>query len=725
MKECFRCISNNKMLKKNIYTYLTRLTKDLLLSVKLLQREGIRAFISRIYWYLKGYRLVEDIPSGLSERKHKHFRKKKPLIFPNSDFPVVSIIIPVFNQWDYTYDCLHSILDHTQKVNYEVMIADDVSSDETRNLSKYAHNVRIIRNESNLGFLKNVNRAATFARGKYLFLLNNDTQVTENWLGPIVELMEKDAKVGLVGSKLIFANGKLQEAGGIIFQNGSGWNYGRMNNPDLPEFNYLKEVDYCSGAGICVRKDLWDRLGGFDERYAPAYYEDTDLAFAIRDIGYKVVYQPRSMIFHFEGISHGRDINSGVKKKQAENRLVFVEKWQKVLSEAHSAGPGELFTARDRSQGKKTLVMVDHYIPKPDQDAGSRSTYQYLMLFCQMGLNVKFIPDNFYKDEKYLDPLEQAGIEVLYGAHYRDSIFDWLKQNNQFIDFIYLSRPNISIKYIDFVKQHLRAKVIYQPHDLHFLRMTREYEVTRNLKALSDSVGWKKIESEIFKTADINLTFSTLEQTVIKESFNVQNCEVVPLFLYDKFESVLYEPDKREGILFVGGFNHPPNIDAVMWFLNDILPHVHFEIPDLIFHLVGSNIPESIINMKSTNILIHGYLTDPELYTIYQNVRLVVLPLRFGAGVKGKLLESMYFGVPLVATSIALEGIEGIQELLSPKDNARDFIDEIINIYQNQKYASDLSMSLRRFIEDHYSVQAGKLKLESILSRMSGLDLII
>lgn len=222
---------------------------------------------------------------------------------------------------------------NTLDVEYEIIIADDVSNDETIKIKDYVQNITVIRNEKNLGFLLNCNNAAKYARGEYLHFLNNDTQVEENWLSSLVQLIESDEKIGMVGSKLVYPDGRQQEAGGIIWNDASGWNFGRLDDPSKPEYNYVREVDYISGASILLSKKLWLEIGGFDERYVPAYYEDSDLAFEVRNHGYKVMFQPKSVVVHFEGISHGTDTNTGIKSYQIKNKEKFIEKWKDELKE--------------------------------------------------------------------------------------------------------------------------------------------------------------------------------------------------------------------------------------------------------------------------------------------------------------------------------------------------------------------------------------------------------
>ena len=430
-------------------------------------------------------RNLRDGDFNIGEIYREHGRLK----FEQVENPTVSIIIPVYNQIHYTYACLLSILEHTKDVSYEVIIADDVSTDATEHLSEYAEGLVICRNSTNQGFLRNCNNAARHARGKYVMFLNNDTQVRENWLSSLVQLIESDPSIGMVGSKLVYPDGRLQEAGGIIWSDGSGWNYGRLDNPDKPEYNYVKDVDYISGAAILLSNELWNQIGGFDPRFAPAYCEDSDLAFEVRKAGYRVVYQPKSKVIHFEGISNGTDVQgTGLKRYQVANSRKLKEKWaDEFAKQCENDGNPDPFRARERSMGKPIILVVDHYVPTYDKDAGSKTTYQYLKMFLKKGYVVKFLGDNFMNEEPYTSELEQMGIEVLYGPEYQVKIWDWLRDHGDDIAVAYLNRPHIASKYIDYILDNTDIKVIYYGHDLHWLRESREYQITKDPKIREDA----------------------------------------------------------------------------------------------------------------------------------------------------------------------------------------------------------------------------------------------
>jgi GT2 family glycosyltransferase len=224
----------------------------------------------------------------------------------------------------------------------EIIVVDDASTDETltalKRWTQADQRIRVVRNEQNKGFIGSCNAGAGAAHGEMLVFLNNDTLPQPGWLPPLLRILRERPDAGAVGGKLIYPDGTLQEAGGIVFADGSGCNFGRNDkSSNAPLYNFLREVDYCSGALLATPRALFHSLGGFDTRFAPAYYEDTDYCFSLREAGHKVYYQPESVIIHFEGVSSGTDVKSGVKSFQAVNRVKFVEKWQHVLKRQPAA----------------------------------------------------------------------------------------------------------------------------------------------------------------------------------------------------------------------------------------------------------------------------------------------------------------------------------------------------------------------------------------------------
>ncbi len=657
---------------------------------------------------------VTEIKNGSAEGKSVEDYEK--LEFKEFKKPTVSIIVPVYNQFEYTYQCLKSIKEQSGDVSYEIIIADDCSTDITSQIKKIAGGIRVIRNKENLRFLKNCNNAAKHAKGEFILFLNNDTQVQENWLNPLIKIMRDDEKAGMVGSKLIYPDGWLQEAGGIVWNDASAWNYGNRKNPDDPEFNYVRETDYISGAAIMIRTSLWKEIGGFDERFAPAYYEDTDLAFEVRKHGFKVIYQPLSVVVHFEGISNGTDVNEGQKAYQVENCKKFFEKWKDVLEKDHFPNAENVFLAKDRSRFKKQMLVVDHYVPHYDQDAGGKCTYMYLLLMVKMGFKVTFIGDNFYKHEPYTTELNQKGIEVLYGNYYYNNWEEWLKNNLHYFDYVYLQRPHISVKYIDLVKQYGRAKVFYFAHDLHHVREMREYELTHDPEKLESANKWKDIEYDLFSKADVGHVVGSYEQGVMQKVFPDKPIRNIPLYIYEDIPTDINKDfDKRKDILFVGGFGHPPNADAVLWFAENVFPKILAKIPDIKWHVVGGKVPDKVQALNSEHILIEGFLSDEELHKLYRSCKLAVVPLRYGAGVKGKVVEAAYFQIPMVTTPIGAEGIDsGVGSMLVYED-PDIMAQEICNLYLDGAKLREMSDCGKKLIEKYYTLEEAERVLRQDL----------
>ena len=643
------------------------------------------------------------------------------LELPYFDYPLVSIIIPVFNAWEMNYPCIESIIGNTVGVAYEVILADDCSTDITRECSDIIKNIVHIRNEKNLGFLNNCNNAAKFAKGKHILFLNNDTRVRPNWLSPLVKLIESDDIIGMVGAKLIYPDGRLQEAGGIIWDDASGWNYGHSQNPELPEYNYVKEVDYISGAAILIRKHLWDQVGGFDKHFTPAYCEDSDLAFMLRKKGYKVMYQPLSEVIHYEGYSHGTDSSPVdnvpvIKSYQIINRQKLYEKWQPVLAKDHFPNAQNVFKARDKSKFKKTILVIDHYVPHFDKDAGSKTTFQYLELFASLGLNIKFLGDNFFKHEPYTTALQQMGIEVLYGVWYRDHWKQWIKDNKDNIDFVYINRPHISIKYIDFIKEFTKATILYYGHDLHFLREEMQHRIQKDPALLESAAKWKKTEMYLFENSDIILTPSEDEKNIISSLSPSYRVETILPYFFKKQATAITDFSERNHILFVGGFGHTPNLDAVEWFSREVWPLVTQKISKVKFVVVGSNPPESIMKLQSDSIEIKGFVSESELQAAYKNSRLVVVPLRYGAGVKGKTVEAMNFGLPIVSTSFGVEGMPGdSSSFIHPHNEHEDFANEVIRLYNNINLLKKISAEEANYINTYFTHDAAAIKMKAML----------
>lgn len=627
------------------------------------------------------------------------------LRFNDPDAPVVSVVIPVYNNWKFTEACLRSIRRSSdESTPFEVLVADDCSTDNTREKLADIQGVRVIANEINLGFLMNCNNAVKHARGRYVVLLNNDTEVSKNWLKLMLDVFANFDRVGVVAGKLIYPDGRVQEAGGVMMKNGWGHPYGRLQDPAKYEFNYVKEVDCAIGACLMIDRELFLKIGGFDERYAPAHYEEFDFEFSVRAAGFRVMYQPAAEIIHHESVSGGQDFRD---KQSAKNHKKFIQKWAAELPKRPDSD-AELYLARDLSVDRKRILIVEDMVPQHDKHAGAVTIFQYVRLLRDLGFKVVYFPDNLCPTQPYTMDLQQLGVEVVYG---NIDFKGWFTEYGAIFDYCWLCRPDVAIKYLDIIKEKSSARLLYYTHDLHFLREFRRHELEGGEWHLKESKRLKEMELEIFRRVDVVLTPSADEKTIIHELWPPARVLAIPAYMYDAGD--LYSSSRaslskdRKDILFLGGYGHVPNVDAVLWFVREVLPIVREQLPGVVFHIAGSNPPDEIKNLEGPGVRVRGYVSD--LTQFFGDFRVFVAPLRYGAGVKGKIVTSLQCGVPVVTTSIGNEGlnlVHGEQALIG--DSPADLADHICRLYQDEHLWVRLAAEGREFIRSRFSIDSAR-----------------
>ena len=671
-----------------------------------LQRRGLGATVQRIGEELRGPAEVTAPAPWLPENA-----PFTPFAVPRAETSIASIVVPAFNHFEHTLTCLRALTACGDATPFEVIVVDDASSDETEQRLAEIEGIRVQRNAENLGFIGACNAGAALARGDYLVFLNNDTAVQAGWLDALIGTFDAQPAAGLVGAKLVYPDGRLQEAGGIVFDDGSGWNYGRFEDPAAPAYNHLREADYCSGAAIALPRALFERLGGFDAHYAPAYYEDTDLAMKVREQGLKIFYQPAATVVHFEGVTSGTDEGSGIKANQVVNREKFLERWREKLA-AHPAPGADIRRACEHRANKRVLV-IDACTPMPDRDSGSLRMLNLLTLLREEGCAVSFFADNLLHDGRYTEALQQLGAQVWWNPWIRD-VPSWFAEHGAQFDVIVASRHYVADNYLALARRHAsKARFVFDTVDLHYLREQREAELADDPALHRTADQTRERELKLIRAADLTLVVSPVEKELLAREAPGAAVEVLSNVHHVKSERAGF--DARRDLVFVGGFRHPPNVDAATWMAREIFPLIRAKREDIELHLIGGNVTDAVQELDALpGVRVHGHVPDLDPYM--DGCRIALAPLRYGAGVKGKVNLSMAHGQPVVATPAAVEGMhlrDGVDVLEAAEPQA--FADAVLRLYDDRELWETLARHGVENVERHFSFDAAREVLRRVL----------
>lgn len=633
-----------------------------------------------------------------------------PFAVPASDAPRASIIIPVYGQSAHTVNCLRALAAHPPSVACEIIVVDDGSPDQTAQWMPQISGLRYHRRVHNGGFIAACNDGAALANGEYLVFLNNDTIPQPGWLDALLSTFAIHPDAGLVGAQLLYPDGRLQEAGGVVFADGSAWNYGRFDAPEDPRFASVRDADYCSGAALAIPRELFQLIGGFDTRYAPAYYEDTDLAFSVRARGHRVLYQPAARVVHLEGITSGTDTGGGVKAYQVRNREIFADKWRQAL--ALQRQPDELPLIEAQPRGKRQVLILDAATPQPDRDSASLRLLNLMRLLQQEGAHVVFVPADLRYENQHTDTLRAHGIETWH-APFATSLPLWLKQHGPRFDVIALCRHYIASELLPWTRKHApQASLVFDTVDLHYLRETRGADIDGDNKLRQAALKTRRRELALIEACDITLVVSPAEQSLLASDAPQARVEVLSN-LHEIAGSGLPFAQRRD-LVFVGGFRHPPNVDAVRWFVDAVFPLIRAQLPDVEFHCIGSDPPDSVLALaRQPGVRIHGYVPDVAPYM--DSCRIALAPLRFGAGVKGKINLSMAHGQPVVATSCAAEGMhlrDGWDVLIA--DDPAAYAAAVVALYRDEVRWNHMAGNGLDNVRRHFSLDAARAAVRRV-----------
>jgi GT2 family glycosyltransferase/SAM-dependent methyltransferase/glycosyltransferase involved in cell wall biosynthesis len=588
------------------------------------------------------------------------------VVFPEFSEPRVSLVIPLHSGARLTAACLESVIDHTGETAYEVILIDDGADRETKALLANVHGARILVNETNIGYLRSVKRGADEARGEWLVLCNNDIEVREGWLDAMLDCGDRSPDVAVVTPKYLYPNGSLNEAGGIIWPDGTGMNYGRGYDPSLFHYEFTREVDYGSAAALLVRTSFWHDAGGFDERFAPMYYEDTDLCFQARERGLRVMYEPRAIVVHLEGGTAGTDASAGHKRFQEINRAKFVEKWGPRLAEQTVPGLLDPREASNRARGPRVLI-VDHRVPRWDMDSGSLRMKGMIDELLALGCRITLLPEDVRRSVPYGPELQRLGVEV-----WHDDInpIGELEAIGPELSLVIVCRPHTSSRWLDIIREVApSASVVYDTVDLHWLRESRKGSATDPMASPgSKAAALREIELALIRASDATLVVTKEERALVEADVPGAVVWVAPNV--NPVRDHVPPVSGRAGVVFVGGFEHPPNTDAVVRIVRRVMPIVWRRLGPVPVTVVGSSAPPEVRDLASTDVEIAGWI--PAVDPVLDRARVMLAPLSWGAGLKGKVTQALAAGLPVVTTSIGAEGLDAAdgEQLLIADDDA-------------------------------------------------------
>ncbi len=602
--------------------------------------------------------------------------------FPFVDRPNVSIIVVVRNRVWNTMECLGALRAQARESDsYEVIAVDDGSSNRSFRILSRVPGLVVLRSDRALGSMASYNCGAAAARGEYLVCLDEDARMTPGCLDALAQTFRDFPRAGLAGAKLVLPDARLLEAGASVWRDGRGDSYGRSGDAGHPSYNFAREVDWCSAGCLMITRAMFCGLGGFDPTYESRAAATIDLAMRIRQSGRRVIYQPLASV-----VQHERPGKLAPETSEPEKLCAarLRERWHEAIASHPEApsGPIRLVSAAGLAIGQ--VLVIDHRLPTADRDSGSFRMIELIRAIKRRGHHVAFIPDNWGVFSPYLEDLERIGVEVVCPPFY-NSPHDFLKQHGRQFRLAIISRADVAARNMAAVRQLApQARIVFDTVDLCFLREERQARIGGDPDLHAVASSRKEQELRLARQADVTLVVSPIEKAVLEAECGPEVDVRILSNIHPAVEGQRPDHDERQTIVFIGGFEHAPNVDAVLFFAQEIFPRIQELIPEAVFQVVGPSPTPEICALASPSIHILGFVAD--VRPIFDNARVSVAPLRFGAGVKGKVNQSMSFGVPTIVTSIAAEGMYLTDELDAMiADVPERFADAVVRLWTSSE----------------------------------------
>ncbi len=600
------------------------------------------------------------------------------------DRPQVSVIVVMFNQAGLSRLCLEALA-ASEGVSFESLLVDNGSSDRIPELLRRVDGAKILRPGSNLGFLRAVNQAAGQALGRYLLLLNNDALVEPSTLARAVARLELEPSAGAVGGPILLWGGSLQEAGSIIWNDGSCLGYGRGGDPGLPSYRYQRDVDYCSGAFLMTRRALFDEMGRFDEAFAPAYYEESDFCARLWEQGHRVVYDPDVRVRHFEFAS---ETESGQAiELQRRNRELFVQRHGDFLAARLAPATAAIPLARQRVHGDGLRVLViDDRVPLPWLGQGYPRAASMVGTLARLGHAVTHYPLQFPQEnwEDVHKALPQT-VEVMLNLGL-PGLAGFLDERASLYDCVVVSRPHNMGMLRTVLQQDRRrlagARVVYDAEAMFSVRDIEKARLDGTPLGPAEQQARIAEELALAEGADCVLAVSDLEAQHYRTA-GFSDVKVLGHALESSPDTPGFHV--RSGFLFMGALtaDDTPNSDSVVWFVREVWPLIVQAMgTDAVFHIVGECTAPSVRALEGLGIIIHGRVAD--LTSVLDTARVFVVPTRYAAGIPHKAHEAAARGLPMVVSSLIARQLGWTNGEVVVADDAAAFADGCLDMHADE-----------------------------------------
>lgn len=670
--------------------------------------------------------------SAKTIESREYFRKKAHFMLPvvahqKLDFsyegrPDISVIMLVKNHLAVTLTALASL-----RANYsgkiQLLIGDNYSTDDTRLIQNSLISVRVTRFAYNFGYGRACNYLIEQVDAPITVFLNNDIYLYPNAISVLCKHLLSKADIGAVGGKIIHPDGNLQEAGSMIWRDGTTGGYLRGQDPLIAEANFVRNVDYCSTAMMAIRTSLLQQLNGFSPIYFPAYFEDTDLCVRILKAGYRVVYHPDAVVEHMEYASSDPIVSSGLIRR---NHGKFAKEHQEFLRFQHPRHSDNVVIARQRSGKEKRILFIEDRVPLRRLGSGYVRSNDIIHQMAKLGYQVTVYPINNNYPHLYqiYSDLPET-VEILYDKTI-DNIRDFFLERAGYYDAIWIGRTHNLHRILPMMGEANR----YIPQDC--LVLDTEVIAAPRTLLRNKVLGLTDEKEETLEDALENeLSCARHCQTMVTvnkiDAAYARQAGFDKVAMLGHMMSVRPTPKKweeRTGILFVGALHDSlsPNFDSLQWFMNVVLPILVKEMgSDFTLTIAGYVHPSVDMSVFSQypQVKLLGPVED--LTHLYNNHRVYIAPTRFAGGIPYKLHEAASFGIPIVATELLVDQLEWTDEediLAGSIDNPEFFASQIIRLYQTEKLWDKLRKNALARIDTDCNEDQFRESLQQILTQV-------